>query len=62
MIFLKRLKRPPETAELSACAVGNEKILTIRVDRDAVTNSVDSVESEDAFWLAKPIGAAFTVL
>jgi hypothetical protein len=41
--------------------VGNEKILAIRVDRDAVKNSADAAESEDAFWLAKPIGAAFTV-
>ena len=41
--------------------VGYEKILAIRVDRDAVKDSADAAESEDAFWLAKPIGAAFTV-
>ena len=41
--------------------VGNEKIVAIRVDRDAVKNSAGATESEDAFWLAKPIGAAFPV-
>ena len=49
-----------QSLEEWAQQIGDEKLVAVRVDRAAVMASANHTEADDAFWLAKPTGAAFS--